>query len=96
MNARNLKCPMCPISAEFPKEREKTWFDFEFYKKIIDYAVQHGTKSIKLNYINEPLLRRDIIEFIKYAKKRGIIDIYFSTNGILLNDDISKRLLIQV
>ena len=66
----NLKCPMCPISAESPKGKgKKTWFDFEFYKKIIDYAVQHGTKSIKLNYINEPLIRRDIIEFIKYAKK---------------------------
>ena len=29
-----------------------------------------GLKAIRLNYINEPLIRRDIIEFIKYAKKK--------------------------
>ena len=29
----NLKCPMCPISAESPKGKGKsTWFDFEFFK----------------------------------------------------------------
>ena len=29
----NLKCPMCPISAESPKgKKEKTWFDFEAKK----------------------------------------------------------------
>ena len=36
----NLKCPMCPISAESPKGKGKsTWFDFELYKKIIDYSI---------------------------------------------------------
>jgi len=90
----NLKCPMCPISAESPKGKGKsTWFDFEFYKEIIDYAVLKGTKAIKLNYINEPLIRNDFIQFIEYAKKKGIIDIYFSTNGILLKEKISKELI---
>lgn len=90
----NLKCPMCPISAESAKGKGKsTWFDFEFYKEIIDYAVLKGTKAIKLNYINEPLIRNDFIKFIEYAKKKGIIDIYFSTNGILLKEKISKELI---
>ena len=92
----NLKCPMCPISAESPKGKgKKTWFDFDFFKEIIDYASEKGTRSIKLNYINEPLIRRDIIKFIKYAKSKKIIDIYFSTNGILLNDDLSKELILS-
>lgn len=90
----NLKCPMCPISAESPKGKGKnTWFDFDFYKKIIDFSVKNGTKAIKLNYINEPLIRNDLIEFIKYAKSKGILDIYLSTNGILLNDKISENLI---
>ena len=87
----NLKCPMCPISAESPKGKGKsTWFDFEFYKKLIDYSVENGTRAIKLNYINEPLIRNDFIKFIDYAKSKGILDIYFSTNGILLKKKFQK------
>lgn len=90
----NLKCPMCPISAESPKGKgKKTWFDFEFFKEILDFSVKKGTKAIKLNYINEPLIRNDFIKFIDYAKKVGILDIYFSTNGILLNKKISTDLI---
>ena len=85
---------MCPISAESPKGKGKsTWFDFEFFKELIDYSVDKGTKAIKLNYINEPLIRNDLIKFIDYAKKKGVLDIYFSTNGILLKDEISKKLI---
>ena len=58
----NMKCPMCPISAESPKGKgKKTWFDFDFYKKILEYSVKNGTRAIKLNYINEPLIRNDLI-----------------------------------
>ena len=90
----NLKCPMCPISAESPKGKGKsTWFDFEFFKEIIDYSVKKGTRAIKLNYINEPLIRNDLIKFIDYAKLKGILDIYFSTNGILLKKEFSKKLI---
>ena len=61
----NLRCPMYPISAESPKGKGKsTWFDFEFYKKLIDYSFKNGTRAIKLNYINEPLIRNDLIKFI--------------------------------
>ena len=90
----NLRCPMCPISAESPKGKGKsTWFDYEFYKELIDYSVKNGTKAIKLNYINEPLIRNDIMQFIEYAKLKGILDIYFSTNGILLTKKISENLI---
>ena len=93
----NLKCPMCPISAESPKGKGKnTWFDFEFFKEIIDYSVKKGTKAIKLNYINEPLIRNDLIKFIEYAKLKGILDIYFSTNGILLKRELSVTLFIPL
>ena len=72
---------------------KKTWFDFEFFKEILEYSVKKGTKAIKLNYINEPLIRNDLIKFIDFAKKIGVLDIYFSTNGLLLNEEISKKLI---
>ena len=90
----NLKCPMCPISAESPKGKGKsTWFDFDFYKELIDYSVKEGTRAIKLNYINEPLIRNDLIKFIEYALSKGILDVYFSTNGILLSETLSEKLI---
>ena len=52
-----------------------------------------GTKSIKLNYINEPLLRKDLEEAIQYAKSKGIINIYFVTNGSLLTEQRIEALL---
>lgn len=83
----NLKCPMCPLSAETNKGKGKdTWFKFEDFKNIIDHGVRNGLKVIKLNYLNEPLMRKDITQFISYAKNTGIVDIYFSTNGLLLDD----------
>ena len=90
----NASCNLkCPILAESPKGKVKsTWFDFEFYKELIDYSVKQGTRAIKLNYINEPLIRNDFIKFIDYAVSKGIIDIYFSTNGILLREKVSEDL----
>ena len=62
-------------------------------KEVIDEGISKGLKSIRLNYINEPLIRRDIIKFIKYARDAGILDIFFSTNGSLLTDDVSRDLI---
>ena len=90
----NFSCEMCTWSAENTAGRgKKTWFSFEAFKEIIDEGVKKGLKAIRLNYINEPLIRRDIIDFIKYAKKKGVLDIYLSTNGSLLKEKIAKELI---
>ena len=92
----NFSCSMCTWSAENTKGRGKTtWFNINAFKEIIDEGVQKGLKAIRLNYINEPLIRKDIIEFINYAKKKGILDIYLSTNGSLLTPKISKELILS-
>tara|TARA_B110000014_G_C20121252_1_gene594305 strand:+ start:693 stop:1775 length:1083 start_codon:yes stop_codon:yes gene_type:complete len=90
----NFTCPMCTWNAESTENKgQKTWFDFEVFKEVIDEGVSKGLKSIRLNYINEPLIRKDIIKFIKYARDAGILDIYFSTNGSLLTDDVARDLI---
>lgn len=90
----NLKCPMCPNSAESNNRKGKdTWFKFDDFKRILDAGVKNGLKAIKLNYLNEPLIRKDIIQFISYAKEIGISDIYLSTNGLLLTDVFTKELI---
>ncbi len=90
----NLKCPMCLNSAESNKGKGKsTWFRFDEFKQILDNGARNGLKAIKLNYINEPLIRKDISRFVAYAKQLGILDIYFSTNGMLITDAITRELI---
>lgn len=90
----NFTCPMCTWNAESTENKGKaTWFDFEVFKEVMDSAVSKGLKAIRLNYINEPLIRKDITKFIKYARKVGILDIYFSTNASLLTDEVCRDLI---
>jgi len=89
----NLKCPMCTWAVEEAAERRADWFKFEDYQRVIDEAVAIGTKSIRLCFINEPLIRKDIDQFIKYAVDVGILDVIITTNGTLLNEEMSRKLI---
>ena len=90
----NFSCTMCTWSKESVAKRGKnTWLDFNIFQEILDEGVSKGLKAIRLNYINEPMIRKDLFRFIKYAKNLGIIDVYFSTNGSLLNEENSRSLV---
>lgn len=88
----NLKCPFCATT--FRKNKIKQGFiKKEMVKKIIDEGKDNGLYGVKFNIRGEPLLHPEIVSFIKYAKKNGLIDIYFNTNAVLLSEDISKKLI---
>ena len=80
----NMKCPFCLHG--YGDKRPNTLMPIERYKKLIDEAVAFGVQGLKLNYINEPMLRTDLEECIAYAKSAGILNVYMVTNGTLLND----------
>lgn len=86
-----MKCGFCVHGHEKAK---KQMLGFDRFKKVIDDAAQHsGLCSIKLNYINEPLLLPDLTEYVDYARSKGILNVYFATNGLLLTEAWSKRLI---
>ncbi len=87
----NMACPFCIHSTGSPRAKQNLTFDQ--YAKLIDEAAKNGTRSLKLNYINEPLLRSDLEDAIKYAKDAGIVNVYFVTNGSLLTAKRRKSLL---
>lgn len=90
----NLACPMCVISAETnPKTSKDYWMPFERYQALIDEGLQHGLKSVQLNNINEPLIRKDLHTFVAYARDRGVLDIMLSTNGMGLTETVAQRLI---
>lgn len=86
----NMNCPFCLHGYEDIKNKN---MPIKTYRKIIDEAAEIGVKSLKLNYINEPMLRKDLEDCIKYAKKAGIPNIYMATNGTLLNSKRRKSIL---
>jgi sulfatase maturation enzyme AslB (radical SAM superfamily) len=91
----NLRCPMCPRTIKIAKGEniEEGSMDFELFKKVVDEGSKHGLYSIKLSYLGEPLICRDVDKMVKYAKGKGIIDVMFNTNGVLLTKEISEKLI---
>ncbi|MFH1401629.1 MAG: radical SAM protein [Parcubacteria group bacterium] len=89
-NSCNLRCPMC--GRNFMKEK-LGFIDWNLFVKIVDEAAKYHLPSIKLNYRGEPLLHPKISEMVKYAKKKGILEVQFNTNGLLLNEKKAKELI---
>ena len=91
----NLRCPMCPrtIKMERGEKLEEGDMSFELFKKIVDEGSKNGLYSIKLNYLGEPLICKDLPKMVRYAKQRGIIDVMFNTNGVLLTEKTSEELI---
>jgi len=95
-NACNLKCPMCPRTVMLQENKSKfniSSMDLETFKKIIDEAVEIGVYSIKLNWLGEPLVHPNIVDMVKYAKAKGIVDVMFNTNGVALDENMSIKLI---
>jgi len=84
-NRCNLNCTFCDKLPLLSKDQFGD-MDFSLYKKIIDEGNKNGLCSVKLSYRGEPLLHPQLTEMILYAKKQGIIDLYFNTNGMLLTE----------
>lgn len=89
-NNCNLKCPMC--GRNWMKEK-LGFINWKLFTKIIAEAAKYRLPSIKLNYRGEPLLHSDLPKMVKYAKEKGILEVQFNTNGLLLNEKKAKELI---
>ena len=99
-NTCNYRCIFCPYSFEkekmptnFDLPKEQKILDYELYKKIIDEGSKNGLKAIELGFNTEPLTYKKIINAIKYAKEKNIIDIRITSNGSKLTQDMSAQLI---
>ena len=88
----NSSCQMkCSFCLHGQQKVAKEQIGFHTFKRIIDDA--DGLCSIKLNDTNEPLLNRDLPKFAEYARSRGVLNVYFATNGLLLSKDVARQLI---
>jgi MoaA/NifB/PqqE/SkfB family radical SAM enzyme len=75
----NLKCPLCRMGRGTIK-REKGQMSLDVFKKIIDDVARFKPR-ICLWHMGEPLLTKNLPDYIDYAKGRGIPEVVISTNG---------------
>lgn len=80
----NLRCKMC----YGPKRSGKISFDV--FRKIIDRI--DGVETLHICGTGEPLLNNNIYKMIKYCKKKQIPTVTLTTNGMLLNEELSEKL----
>lgn len=88
----NLKCTFCDKLPLLTKDR-LGHIDISLYKKIIHEGAEHHLWGVKLSYRGEPLIHKDIVEMVKFARLKGVLDIYFNTNGMLLNMTMAEKLV---
>lgn len=91
----NTNCVHCWFhnpKAVFPEEYLDMKLDLDLYKKIVDDAQELSVEFIIFEGNGEPLLDDRFIEMAEYARDRDI-KISFSTNGILLDREMTKKLV---
>lgn len=92
-NICNLDCPLCPTGNEKEKVK-KGMLSFDNYVKILD---QVGPYAHHLDLFNwgEPLLNKDIVKMVKYAKEKfPQLRVIISSNLNILPDEMAEGLIL--
>lgn len=88
----NLKCPFCATTYREGVINNGIMIS-DILKKIIDEGADNNLYGVKFNVRGEPLIHPQIHEFVQYAKDKGLVDVYFNTNAMLLTKEVSQRLI---
>lgn len=91
-NANCMHCWIHTPSIKHPQEFLDRKFDFEIFKEIIDDASSMMVDGIILQGDGEPLIYNKFRDMLRYAKGKGL-GILFFTNGILLNEEVAKKVI---
>ncbi|NVM01722.1 MAG: radical SAM protein, partial [Candidatus Helarchaeota archaeon] len=91
-NLCNLQCLQCP-SGKGELNREKGVMDLSLFKEIIDKTQNHLVYLL-LYFQGEPMLNRNIISMIEYARKYRIY-VVMNTNGHYMKTDYDTKNLID-
>ncbi|MBS3171149.1 radical SAM protein [Candidatus Woesearchaeota archaeon] len=91
----NLRCPMCFLwkgPGEYDKQHNKKELSTEEMQHLIDDFAAIGTAGIGFTG-GEPILRPDMLEIIKYTKKKDMVT-HMSSNGyIIASKEIAKKVV---
>lgn len=89
-NICNNSCLFC---ANSKCTKKRGYIDKEFTKRILKDAYDLGTREVGFYGTGEPLLDKNLEEYIVYAKQLGYNYTYITTNGALLSKERAKSIL---
>ncbi len=89
VNRCNLNCVMCYKPHHSQPFAE---LSLETIQKIADECQKEGMPSLILGLGAETLIYPKVKEVLEMIRKAGVMDIFFGTNGVLLNDNIISAL----
>ncbi|MBU1340783.1 MAG: radical SAM protein [Proteobacteria bacterium] len=86
----NFRCIICPYSA---MKRPKGIMSKKLLHKIIDEVAKESPDTrLWFAIMGEPLMDKNIISHLKYAKENGAHRLHLNTNGTFLEEQIAKDL----
>jgi len=90
----NLRCTMCfQVDPTFSgKKSLMGMMDLDLFKKVIDEAVDGGTKAITLASRGEPTLHRHLGEMLEYVSGK-FFEVKLNTNGTKLTEKLCHTIL---
>ena len=90
-NFCNHKCIFC--ANRKTKNENKGFIDGDFAKRMLREAYELGVREVGFYATGEPLLNRNLPDYIEIAKSIGYEYTYITTNGALLTEEKSKEIL---
>ena len=89
----NYTCTMCPQSNPGRGKNFTKKMKIEEFEKALDKIVpKYGTPQINLEGSGEPTMAKDLPEYVKAVKKRGL-KCFMYCNGARLNGDFMKKVI---
>ncbi len=90
VNKCNLNCVMC-YKEHHAKPRNE--LSLEVLKKIMQECKENNMPSVILGLAAETLMYKDINEVLDIIRAAGTMDLFFGTNGVMLNEEIIKKII---
>ena len=92
VNRCNLKCVMCWTDNH---SLEKGVLELKDIEKVLADASKSGSPvpAVIVGLGSEPLIYKEVKEVIRICKKNYVIDIFFGTNRVLLDEEMSLFLI---
>jgi MoaA/NifB/PqqE/SkfB family radical SAM enzyme len=88
-NHCNQRCRLCP---RLGFTRPLGFMSLPLFERVADECAGHDT-ALWLHFLGEPLLHRDLIPMLRYARRAGVRRVGLSTNGVSLRGDVADALL---
>ncbi|MCX6799337.1 MAG: radical SAM protein, partial [Candidatus Diapherotrites archaeon] len=89
----NLNCVMCFQQDSFFREKENLGtIDFEFFKSLVDQAIENDCKALTMASRGEPTLHKEFGRMLRYCKGK-FLELKINTNATMLDEKTSRGIL---